>query len=261
MNRIELLFKNKKTNVLSVYFTAGFPKGEDTLPVLKALQIAGVDLVEIGIPFSDPLADGPVIQQSNKKALENGMSVERLFDQLKNVRKEINIPLILMGYLNPVYKYGINKFVKQCKSTGIDGVIIPDLPIKEYQAGYKEIFEANNLAAIFLITPVTPVHRIRLIDSISHGFIYMVSSASTTGIKSGISKEQKEYFRRISSLDLKNPVLIGFGISDHNGFATACEFASGAIVGSAFIKALEKSRDVPEDTKRFVGDMFTGRHH
>ena len=189
------------------------------------------------------------------------MSVERLFDQLKNVRKEINIPLILMGYLNPVYKYGINKFVKQCKSTGIDGVIIPDLPIEEYQADYKEIFEANNLAAIFLITPVTPVHRIRLIDSISNGFIYMVSSASTTGIKSGISKEQKEYFRRISSLGLKNPVLIGFGISDHDGFATACEFASGAIVGSAFIKALEKSRDVPEDTKRFVGDMFPDRHH
>ena len=171
MNRIEILFNNKRTNILSVYFTAGFPERNDTLPVLKALQASGVDLAEVGIPFSDPLADGPVIQQSNKKALENGMSVERLFDQLKNVRKEINIPLILMGYLNPVYKYGINKFVKQCKNTGIDGVIIPDLPIEEYQAGYKEIFEANNLAAIFLITPVTPVHRIRLIDSISHGFI------------------------------------------------------------------------------------------
>jgi len=258
MNRIEQLFRNRKRNILSVFFTAGFPEAEDTLPVLESLQAGGADLVEIGIPFSDPLADGPVIQQSNKTALGNGMSVERIFKQLKEVRKDIKMPLILMGYLNPVYKYGIAKFAKKCKETGIDGVIIPDLPIEEYQSDYREVFKANGLSMIFLITPVTPESRIRLIDSLSNGFIYMVSSASTTGIKKGISNKQKEYFKKIASLGLKNPVLIGFGISNHEGFTTACRYASGAIVGSAYIKSLENSGNLQQDTIRFVRRILKG---
>lgn len=238
-NRIhQKLQENKK--ILSIYFTAGYPELEDTVPILEKLQESGVDMVEIGLPFSDPLADGPTIQKSSTKALKNGMTSARLFDQLKDIRKTVHIPLIIMGYFNPVMQYGVERFCAQCAETGIDGLIIPDLPVDIYEEEYKEMFEKYGLANIFLITPQTSDERIRFIDSVSDGFIYMVSSASVTGAKNAFGDVQKQYFERIHRLQLKNPQIIGFGISNSETYQAATQLAQGAIIGSAFIKFLNE---------------------
>jgi len=253
MNKINQLFKEKKNNILSIYFTAGFPKLNDTNIVLKELERNGIDVIEIGIPFSDPLADGPTIQRSSEAALENGMSIKLLFEQLKqyNLHKSTSA-MILMGYLNPVMQYGVEKFCKDASELGISGVILPDLPMQEYLNEYKPVFDKYNLKNIFLITPQTSDERIRFIDEHTDGFIYMVSSSSTTGAKSGIANDQESYFKRIQALKLKNPTMIGFGISDNKSFVKACEFGNGVIIGSAFINILEKTTDLPTDIADFV---------
>ncbi|NIK92309.1 tryptophan synthase subunit alpha [Mangrovimonas sp. CR14] len=234
-NRIQnKLMEDKK--LLSIYFTAGYPHLNDTVNIIKDLEQAGVDFIEIGLPFSDPLADGPTIQESSTQALKNGMTTEVLFEQLKDIRKSVSIPLILMGYFNPMLQYGIEKFCQKCSEIGIDGLIIPDLPVDVYHEQYQAIFEAHGLTNIFLITPQTSEERIRYIDSISNGFIYMVSSASTTGSQSGFGEEQQAYFKRIADMNLNNPQIIGFGINNKETFQTATQFAKGAIIGSAFIK-------------------------
>ncbi|MGZ3865417.1 MAG: tryptophan synthase subunit alpha [Bacteroidia bacterium] len=234
----------KKKGILSIYFTAGFPELNSTMTILKELQDNGVDMVELGMPFSDPLADGPVIQRSSEVALTNGMNLDLLFDQTKNMRREISIPVILMGYLNPLLQYGVEKFLKRASENGFDGLIVPDLPMREYEEIYKSLFEKFGLKNIFLVTPQTSEERVRKIDSLSDGFIYLVSSASTTGIKNEFSAEQQAYFKRISSYNLRNPLLTGFGISNSTTFNQACENTNGAIIGSAFIKALEKGETV-----------------
>jgi tryptophan synthase alpha chain len=254
-NRINLLFAKKSEKVLNVYFTAGFPSLEDTMPIMKTLEKSGADLVEIGMPYSDPIADGPTIQDSNQVALANGMNIKKLFYQLKDLRKEVSLPVILMGYLNPVMQFGLEKFCEKCAEVGVDGVIIPDLPLLEYQEIYKPIFEKFNLKNIFLITPQTSEERIELIDAVSDSFIYMVSSASTTGKSTGISDQQIAYFERIEGKNLKNPRLIGFGISDKQSFETACKYAHGAIIGSAFIRLLEKSESLEDDIQDFVHNI------
>lgn len=251
-NRIEKLFEEKKERILSVYFSAGFPKLNDTAKIMKCLQDSGADIIEVGIPFSDPVADGPTIQESNKQALDNGISLKLIFKQLAEVRNNINIPIILMGYINPVLQYGIEAFCKSCAEIGIDGLILPDLPMQEYMDGYKSHFDANGLLNIFLITPQTSESRIREIDNNSRGFIYMVSSASTTGAKAAISREQITYFKRVKSMDLKNPTLIGFGISSKESFDRACDHASGAIIGSAFIEVLKNTNKFEEDISGFI---------
>ncbi len=224
--------------LLSIYFTAGYPHIEDTVSIIQDLEKSGVDMIEIGLPFSDPLADGPTIQASSTQALKNGMTTEVLFNQLKDIRKSVNIPLIIMGYFNPMLQYGVEAFCKKCSETGIDGLIIPDLPVDVYKEDYKAIFEKYGLINVFLITPQTSVERINFIDSISTGFIYMVSSASVTGGSSGFGDAQTDYFKRISDMNLKNPQIIGFGISDNDTFTQATQYAKGAIIGSAFIKDL-----------------------
>ncbi|MGZ4034721.1 MAG: tryptophan synthase subunit alpha [Bacteroidia bacterium] len=253
MNRINKLFENKKKDVLSIYFTSGYPQLNDTVTIINELTNNNVDMIEIGMPFSDPLADGPTIQRSSEIALENGMSIKLLFEQLKNIRENsLETALILMGYLNPVLQYGVEKFCKDASALGIDGVIIPDLPMQEYLNEYKTIFEKYNLKNIFLITPQTSEERIRLIDEYSDGFIYVVSSTSTTGVADEIAVEQENYFKRIRDMKLKNPLMIGFGISNHKTFSKACEYANGAIIGSAFIKALDKSKDLKKYIEGFV---------
>lgn len=258
MNRIDNLFRTKTHNVLSVYFTAGYPEIDSTAILIRQLANAGVDMIEIGIPFSDPVADGPVIQESNRKALSNGMNMRLLFEQLKNIRKDTEIPLLLMGYFNPVQKYGTEDFCKACSKAGIDGVILPDLPPKVFAADYSTIFSKYDIANILLISPQTDEKRIRMIDTVSRGFVYIVSSSSTTGIKKGFNKEQISYFKKIKSIDLKNPALIGFGISDRNAFITACENASGAIIGSSFIKMLGEKGGGQENISRFVDRIRKG---
>ena len=255
MNRIDQLFQQRSEPVLNIYFTAGFPELDSTRTILKGLQKAGADLIEIGIPFSDPVADGPTIQQSNKKALENGMTLRLLMEQLRGFREEVKMPVVLMGYLNPIVQYGIEQFCQDCQDVGIDGLILPDLPMYEYQAFYKELFQKHGLHNIFLISPQTSETRIREIDASSQGFIYMVSSASVTGAKQGISQEQLGYFERIQQMKLKNPKLIGFGISDRESFEQASQYAEGAIIGSAFIKLLEKSSQPEQDIKNFVASI------
>jgi len=248
MNRINFLFEKKKENILSVYFTAGFPKLEDTLPILLCLQENGIDLVEIGIPFSDPMADGIVIQNSSQVALQNGMSIRKLFEQLTAVRAQIHIPLIMMGYLNPVMQFGFENFCKECSRVGVDGMIIPDLPLSDFLDEYKEIALRYRLEFIFLITPETSEERIRLIDSHTNGFIYMVSSAATTGTQTSFDTKT-EYFNRINAMNLKNPRLIGFGISNKSTREMVCKYSSGAIIGSAFINALQETQDVKKGVK------------
>lgn len=257
-NRINKLFQEKKERILSVYFTAGYPNLEDTVPMIQELVKNGVDLIEIGMPFSDPVADGPVIQHSSLIALQNGMSIRKLFDQLKDIRQTVEIPLILMGYINPVLQYGVEAFCKKCHEIGIDGLIIPDLPMNVYLDEFKTIFEANNLHNIFLITPQTSEKRLHKIDEASSGFIYMVSSNSITGAKSSVSDLQKQYFERINSVSLKNPRLIGFGISNAETFDNACQYACGAIIGSAFVKALEEDLPLSEKISRFINSIATG---
>ena len=237
-NRIDEVFKNKK-KILSIYFSAGHPNLEDTTSILKKLQSSGADMIEIGLPFSDPLADGPVIQKSSSKALRNGMTTEKLFNQLEGVRKEINIPLIIMGYFNPIMQYGVEKFCEKCKLIGIDGLIIPDLPIDIYESEYKKVFSKYGLYIMFLITPQTSENRINYIDKASKGFIYMVSSSGVTGVKSNFNEVQTKYFKRIKSMNLNTPTIIGFGISNQQTFNSASEYSSGAIIGSAFINFLE----------------------
>ena len=233
---------------MSVYFTAGYPKLEDTIPILKCLQANGVDLVEIGVPFSDPLADGIVIQNSSQVALQNGMSIRKLFDQLTAVRVDIHVQLIMMGYLNPVMQFGFENFCKECSRVGVDGMIIPDLPMSDFLAEYKEVAERYKLEFIFLITPETSEDRIRLIDSRTNGFIYMVSSAATTGTQTSFDNKV-DYFNRINAMKLKNPRLIGFGISNKSTRDMVCKYSSGAIIGSAFIKALQETNDVGKGVK------------
>jgi tryptophan synthase alpha chain len=257
MNRIDNLFLTKKKNILSIYFTAGFPLIGSTIEILHNLYKAGVDMVEIGIPFSDPLADGPVIQNSNVKALRNGMSLNLLFEQLTDIRREIQIPLILMGYINPIFKFGIVEFCRKCHNIEIDGVIIPDLPLEIYLDQYQIIFKKYNLHNILLISPQTCAERVRMIDKISRGFIYMVSSSSTTGIKGGFSDEQRSYFRKIREMNLGNPRLIGFGISDAVSFNEACKIAEGVVIGSAFIKLIEEKGAGYESIQGFI-DVIRG---
>jgi len=254
MNRINYLFENKKENILSVYFTAGFPKLEDTIPTLKCLQANGVDLVEVGVPFSDPMADGIVIQNSSQVALQNGMSIRKLFEQLTAVRLDIHIPLIMMGYLNPVMQFGFENFCKECSRVGVDGMIIPDLPMSDFLNEYKEIAERYGLEFIFLITPETSEERIREIDGHTNGFIYMVSSAAVTGTQSSFDNKE-EYFNRINAMNLKNPLLIGFGISNKSTRDMVNRFSSGAIIGSAFIKALEQTQDVEKGVKLLLENL------
>ena len=240
MNRIKQKLQEDK-KILSIYFSAGYPKLNDTVKIIEDLEKNGVDLIEIGLPFSDPLADGPTIQESSTAALKNGMHTALLFDQLKDIRKTVSIPLIIMGYFNPVLQYGVEAFCAQCEKIGIDGLILPDLPLDVYKEEYEAIFKKYGLINVFLITPQTSEERIRAIDDASEGFIYMVSSASTTGAKQGFGSEQSDYFDRIAQMDLKNPQIVGFGISNAETFQQATQKAKGAIIGSAFIKHLTKN--------------------
>lgn len=246
MNRITNLFNTKKSGILSVYFTAGYPSLDDTTKVLKELQEKGIDMVEVGIPFSDPMADGPVIQEAATEALRNGMSLRVLFGQLEKVREEIHIPVILMGYLNPIMQYGFEAFCRRCRETGVEGMIIPDLPFADYMTDYKAIAERYGLKIIMLITPETSEERIRLIDDHTDGFIYMVSSAATTGAQQSFNEQKQAYFRRINAMGLRNPRLVGFGISNKATFEAAASNSSGAIIGSKFIQLL-KSEPTPAD--------------
>ena len=255
-NRINQLFETKKENILSVYFTAGFPKLDDTVKIIQLLEKNVVDLIEIGIPFSDPTADGQTIQHSSEVALKNGMNLKLLFEQLKEIRNSVKIPLILMGYFNPVYQFGIEKFCEKCAETGIDGTILPDLPLDEFEENYKPVFEKNNLHNILLITPQTSEKRIRQIDEASSGFIYMVSSSSTTGAGKKVEDFHQDYFERIEQMNLKNQRLIGFGISDNATFKNACKYASGAIIGSAFVNALNDKPDPKESISTFIKNIL-----
>jgi tryptophan synthase alpha chain len=252
MNRINKLFATKPSGILSVFYTAGFPQLNSTMEIAKALEASGADIIEIGIPFSDPVADGPAIQESNKIALQNGMTVKLLLSQVKEIRKEVSIPIILMGYLNPVMQYGVEKFCNDCANAGVDGLILPDMPLEVYQNEYQPFFKTAGLSNTFLISPTTSQERIELIDKLTDGFIYAVSSSSTTGAKKDFSAEQIEYFKKLKSLKLKNPFLIGFGISNKETFETACEYSSGAIVGSAFISMLKEGGDVKSNVNQFV---------
>jgi tryptophan synthase alpha chain len=252
MNRIDKLFKEKNEDILSVYFTAGYPFLDSTIKIIEALAESGADIVEIGMPFSDPMADGPVIQKSNQAALKNGMSLKVLFNQLQNIREKVSIPLLLMGYLNPVLQFGVDNFCRSCSEAGIDGVILPDLPLSVYTKEYQPVFEKYNLYNILLISPQSDNERIKSIDRISRGFIYMVSSSAVTGGKGNFSEGQISYFSRVKNLGLKNPGLIGFGISNRTAFREACEYARGGIIGSAFVNMLGMDGDISENIKKFV---------
>jgi len=249
MNRIQAsLAQNKK--LLSIYFTAGFPAIDDTVSILEQLQEAGVDMIELGLPFSDPLADGPTIQESSTKALHNGMTTDKLFDQLQGIRKTIDVPLIVMGYFNPMMQFGVERFCKRCQEVGIDGLIIPDLPVDVYHEKYQKLFQLYGLLNMFLITPQTPDDRIDYIDKVSEGFIYMVSSAATTGAQGSFGNEQEQYFKRIGAMNLKSKLLVGFGISNRETYDAAVAHSQGAIIGSAFIKHLEKNGS--NSVKKFI---------
>lgn len=249
MNKIKQLFEKKQKNILSIYFTAGFPHLNDTGEVIRELEANGIDLIEIGIPFSDPMADGPTIQDSGTIALNNGMTLKLLFEQLEDIRKDVTIPLIMMGYLNPIMQYGFESFCKKCNETGIDGAIIPDLPFDDYINEYKPIADKYDIKVVMLITPETSDERIRLIDEHTDSFIYMVSSAATTGAQKSFDETKQEYFRRINGMNLRNPRLIGFGISNKATLEAAQANASGAIIGSKFITLLKESANIKEAVK------------
>jgi len=238
MNRLNKLFESKKDNLLSIYFTAGYPELNTTVDIAEALEKAGVDFLEIGFPYSDPVADGPTIQHSSEKALENGMNLNQLFEELKDLRKRVSIPILLMGYVNPMVQYGIERFCKKAAEVGVDGVIVPDLPMYEYETLYSKHFTDNGLSNIFLVTPQTSEQRIRKIDNLTNSFIYLLSSSSITGKNLQVSNAIEDYYKRIKAMQLKNPAVIGFGISNNETFTKACEYARGAIVGSAFVKFL-----------------------
>lgn len=251
MNRIKNLFKKPEPK-LAVYFTAGYPHLEDSMPIIKGLSDGGCDLIEIGMPYSDPLADGETIQQSSMKALQNGMRLSKLFEQLKDLRKETDIPVVLMGYLNNVMQYGAEKFCQQAQEAGVDGLILPDLPMIEYQKQYKALFEQYGLSITFLITPQTPDERIREIDEASTGFVYVVSSASITGGSLSASEERIQYLERVQNMKLNSPTMVGFGISDAKSYQLVNRYCNGAIIGSAFIRMLAESKEVYKDTVEFV---------
>ena len=240
MNSIQKIFQNKEKDLLSIYFTSGFPELNDTTKVIAELSNSGVDFIEVGLPYSDPLADGPTIQDSSQIALKNGINLDVVFDQLMTVKENNKAPLVLMGYLNQVLKYGEEKFCKKMVACGIDTVILPDLPMVEYENHYKALFEKYGINNVFLITPLTSEERIRKIDSYTQSFIYMVASSSITGAKGEISQQQINYFERIKSMNLTSKLIIGFGISNHETFTKACKYGNGAIIGSAFIRFLDE---------------------
>jgi tryptophan synthase alpha chain len=254
MSRIKELFEKKKNNVLNVYCTAGYPHLDSTLEVMKALQENGVDIIELGMPYSDPLADGPVIQHSSSIALANGMTIKKLFEQLKDLRNRINIPVILMGYMNPVLQYGFDKFCSDAQAVGIDGLILPDLPEYEYETEYGDIIKNHGLDFIFLVTPETSTSRIKKLDKLSSGFLYAVSSSSTTGADKQMT-DVTVYLQKLHEMKLNNPLLVGFGIKDKKTFRAACVYANGAIIGSAYIRALEDATDVNTVTKDFLSSI------
>lgn len=238
MNRLNKLFESKKERLLSIYFTAGYPALDTTVDIAEALEKAGVDFLEIGFPYSDPVADGPTIQHSSEVALQNGMTLNRLFEELKDIRQRVSIPILLMGYVNPMVQYGVERFCKKAAEVGVDGVIVPDLPMYEYENLYAPAFRDNNLSNIFLVTPQTSEERINKIDGLTNSFIYLLSSSSITGKNLQVSNAIEDYYKRIKGMNLKNPAIIGFGISNQDTFKKACEYARGAIVGSAFVKLL-----------------------
>jgi len=250
MKRIKELFQKKQNGILNVYCTAGYPELESTIEVMRCLQANGADLIELGMPYSDPLADGPVIQASSTKALQNGMTISKLFEQLNDFRKNITVPVILMGYLNPLLQYGFEKFCTKAAEVGIDGLIIPDIPIFEYENEYKEMIQKYGLDFIFLVTPETSEDRIKKLDELSSGFLYAVSSSSITGSEKDFLAVEN-YLKRLQEMNLQNPVLVGFGIKDKTTFQAACKYANGAIIGSAYIKAIE-NRKTEEATKKFL---------
>jgi tryptophan synthase alpha chain len=255
MNRLNNLFLNKKEKVLSVYFSAGHPNLNDTTTIINALASSGADIVEVGMPFSDPVADGSVIQKSSLTALKNGMSIKVLFEQLEDIRTQTQIPIVLMGYINPVMQYGVEKFCEKCSRIGIDGLILPDLPPEIYNEQYRATFEKYNLCNILLVPPQTSDERIKQLDTWSSGFLYIVAASSTTGAKQGFQPYQIEYFNRLQKLNLLSPKLIGFGISSHESFEEACNYANGVIIGSAFVKALEKEGDIRKLIGVFVNNI------
>lgn len=236
---------------MNVYCTAGYPALSDTLPVMKALQAAGADLIELGMPYSDPLADGPVIQASGAKALHNGMTIATLFEQLEGFREAIHLPVVLMGYLNPLLQYGFEKFCARAADVGVDGLIIPDVPMFEYEKEYAAVVKKYGLDFVFLVTPETSEERIRKVDALSSGFLYAVSSSSITGSDKDFSPVEL-YLQRLQNMRLINPILVGFGIKDKATFDAACKYANGAIIGSAYIKALEHTDNIGEATKDFI---------
>jgi len=250
MNRIKQLFQQKK-NILSIYYTAGYPNTGDTIQIAEALEKSGADMLEIGFPYSDPVADGPVIQASSKQSLDQGMTLKLLFEQLKDLRKNVSIPVLLMGYVNPVLQFGVENFCKACAEVGVDGCIVPDLPMVEYEEFYAASFEQYNLSNIFLITPQTAEERIRKIDGLSNGFIYLLSSSATTGKNLEVSNTTEDYFGRIKAMNLNNPTMIGFGISDKQTFDKACTYANGAIIGTAFVKAIAEG-NLEESVSTFM---------
>ena len=256
-NRIDQLFREREGEILSIYMTAGYPGLRDTARVLRALQEHGADMVEIGIPFSDPLADGPVIQQSSQRALSNGMNLELLFTQLKEIRQSVKIPLVLMGYLNPVLQMGMEEFLSRCRDTGIDGVIIPDLPPLEYETRYRQLFQTYGIYHSLLITPHTDEARIEKIAALSEGFVYLVAESSTTGARDSVVGHQRAYFQRLQEMNLPVPGLIGFGISNRETFLAACSYARGAIIGSAFVRALGESNflTLEQKVEKFIGGI------
>lgn len=256
-NRIDQLFQNKKKNILSIFLTAGYPKPLDTLEIIQQLNNSEVDLIEVGIPYSDPIADGPVIQESSQIALNNGVSLKFIFDQLKTLRTHTQLPVLLMGYLNCVVQFGIENFYKKCHDIGIDGLILPDLPIDEFNKVHKPYADKYNIHVVFLISPETSNDRIKLIDKTSKGFVYLVSSNSTTGANKGVSNNLKQTFQNLESLQLKNPILIGFGIKGKTEFNKACELANGAIIGTSFIQMLGQSNDFKKDVAGFINGIKT----
>ncbi|MCB9637875.1 MAG: tryptophan synthase subunit alpha [Myxococcales bacterium] len=255
MNRIEALFARTERKVLSMFTTAGYPALDDTLRVCRALQDAGVEMIELGFPFSDPLADGPTIQRSNEQALANGMSLKVLFGQLKALRDNVDIPVLLMGYLNPVLQYGVERFCAACAEVGIDGLILPDMPVDEYKETYQALFAKYDLRSVFLVTPQTSPERIRMLDEITTGFLYVVSVASVTGNKLAVDDTRKQYFQRIHEMKLKSPTMVGFGIHDRQSFEESTAMLRGGIIGSALLKVLETSKDIEADVRSFVADI------
>ena len=256
MNRIDTLFSANPRRVLSIYFCAGTPDPEGTAEVIRNLAREGVGMIEVGIPFSDPMADGPVIQEAATRALRGGMTLERLFSQLEGIRDDVDIPLILMGYLNPVFHYGFEAFCHRCAEVGVDGMIIPDLPFKDYMEHYKPVADRYDLRVIMLITPETSEERIRLIDANTSGFIYLVSSASTTGAQKDFDAQKRAYFERIEAMGLRIPRMVGFGISNRQTFDAACEHASGGIIGSRFVTLLDEyGGDATTAIRRLKADI------